>query len=225
MQKTPQPAHMTTTYTVCSPNNIPPYPISAAAISNSGHSPPPTPGLPSQPSPTTALRAQMQTPNPMQMAPQSQPSYSQALLTSLSVAVSSDNMPPSTSARSLIAPPDMAPPDMVPNFQEAPLIPLGKSGDDIMCFVQDLMEQDCATTSASIGLSVHHKDMAQYMYRNNGYGQQLEGHTSSHYVPVSSPSAASDQPCYSPITPVQSPISTCKPLYDTWPSIMTHSRQ
>ena len=218
MQETPQPAHMSATYTVCSPNAIPSYPISAAAISTGGHSPPPTPGLPPQPSPI-ALRAQMQqTSNPMQLAPQSQPNYSQPLQTSMSVIVSSDNMSPSTSAGLLIPPPDM-----VPNFQEVGTMAssLGnKSGDDFMCIMRDLMEHDCVTTSASIGLNVHHRDMeSQYMYSDNAYRQQMEGHVSSHYNPVTSPSSVSDQPCYSPITPVQSPLPTCKLLHDAEASV------
>lgn len=50
-----------------------------------------------------------------------------------------------------------------------------------------------------------------YMYSNpqNSYSQ-MDGsiqQQASPYIPVTSPSASSDQPCYSPVTPVQSPAN------------------
>ena len=203
MQETPQPSHMTSQYTVASPNvAISTYPVINDATSTGGNSPPLTPAHPPQ-TPLSSFGTQMQTTIPMHTTPKSQPGYSQSFQTPMTAVVSSDNMSP-TSSQQLVSPLDMVP------FQETGTS--GKSADDIISTIMsDFMEQDCATTSASMNPRMDHKNLgSQYMYNNCAYGQQLGGHMSYPYIPVISPSSASDQPCYSPITPVQSPIQTCE---------------
>ena len=86
------------------------------------------------------------------------------------------------------------------------------------------MGQDCSASAAAaaaatggmgvgVAMSMHvDKDMdTPYLYATppayiEGGVQQA---VASPYIPVTSPSTASDQPCYSPVTPVQSPAN-CK---------------
>ena len=193
MQETPQPPHISATpYTVCNS-------YSATAPPPAGNSPPATPGLPPQPSSPpnpVSIRAQMQTPNPPMHS-----GYSQSIVS------------PATTTRSLVSPPELVPTFADQSSSPAPPV-AGKGGDEFMFIMQDLMRQDCATNSAA-AMSIHQKEMeSHYMYSSSSYSQQLEGHVSSPYIPpVTSPSSASDQPCYSPITPVQSPLSASKSLY------------
>jgi len=198
MQETPQQSP----YTVCTsyPATAPPPPPSATQGVNS---PPATPGLPpQQPSTPPNPAGRMQTPHPpLHMATQS--SFSQSIVS------------PSTTARSLMSPPELVPSFSEPNNIASVVSSTGKGGDEFMFIMQDLMHQESATTSAAAavaGMGIHQKELeAHYLYSSSNYAQQLEGHVNSPYMPpVTSPSSASDQPCYSPITPVQSPHSASK---------------
>ena len=182
MQET-QPTHMTPYSVVCSPPPQPTVP-SYLPASKSGHSPPHTPGLaPTQPSPSpSAVRPQIQLSG-------QQPSYSQSIPPS-PLPVTSETMPSPSSSSNLLSSPDMG-------------TTSGKSGDDIMYIMRDLMGQECSSNTANVNV-ICGKDIESHFL----YGQ-IEGHmqqAASPYIPVTSPSAASDQPCYSPVTPVQAPL-------------------
>ena len=205
MQETPRPAHMTTTYSACSPTTIPSYP----APSTGGHSPPPTPGLPTKASPSP--NETIQTPTQIQLPAQTtQSGYSQAIVTPLPVMAETMTSP--SSSGNLISPDIVTINCSLPS-QEA-VASSGKGRDDILIIMQDLMGVN--SNSLSVNLNMHGKDIeshVQYLYGSpqSSYGQ-LEGHmqqAASPYVAANSPSAASDQPCYSPVTPVQSPPN-CK---------------
>ena len=84
-----------------------------------------------------------------------------------------------------------------------------------MVIMRDLMGQDGGSLG-SVNMGVHEKEMeTPYLYGNpQASYTQMEGsvqQAASPYIPVTSPSAASDQPCYSPVTPVQSPAN-CKSM-------------
>ncbi len=193
MQETP-------TYTVCNntyPSAAPPPPTQRA------NSPPATPGLPPQPSSpsTSGIRAQMPAPSPsLHMVTQS--GYTQQSIVS------------PTTSRTLVSPPELVPTFSEPNSIASVVSTAGKSGDEFMFIMQDLMRQECANSNAAAAaasMGIHQKDLeAHYMYSSASYGQQLEGVSSPYIPPATSPSSASDQPCYSPITPVQSPLSASR---------------
>lgn len=190
---------MTANFSVCSPSAIPAYPAaSTTASGGTGHSPPSTPGLPAQqlsPSPSAQMPPP---PNHMHLAPPAQPNYSSQSIPSTPLPITTpDAMASPASAGSLLTSEigscSLPTPEVVPHHEV-------RSGDEIIgSIMQDLMGQKQP--------AYHH------LYGNpqNSYSQ-LEGNlqqASSPYIPVTSPSAASDQPCYSPVTPVQSPAN-CK---------------
>lgn len=197
MQETPRPA-----YPVCSPSTIPSYPVPSVS---SGQSPPTTPGLPPQ---QTQSPVHIQTPGQIHLAN----SYSgQSISTPLTVSTDAISSP--TTSRTLMTPgPEMGNCPLTPEATSTctPGGPatgrgmMGKSGDDIVVSImRDLMGhgQECSSSTGCVGI-LHEKEIEpRYLYANP-----------SPYIPVASPSAASDQPCYSPVTPVQSP-STCKSLH------------
>lgn len=203
MQETgPRPTHIT------SYSPLPTYQAAPSAAATGGHSPPPTPGLAPQPSPSPSAHTHAQT-TPTQIhlpPPQSQqPSYSGGQSIHPTLAVTSDPVSsPSSTGNRIVH--DIQHSCSQPQQQDTAAQGPGKSGDDIMGIMHELMGPDCASSHAT--LTMHDKEIeTQYLYSNpqTSYGQQV----ASPYIPVTSPSAASDQPCYSPVTPIQSPTS-CK---------------
>ena len=218
MQETPAarpPLIPMNSYSVCSPSTLPPTyaalpahtpTASATAVATAGgqHSSPPTTpggGLPTQsspPPPPPPTSTQIHTPTtivtqggghfagPQPTQQQAQPTYPAG---NNADALSSPTCNPASSQ-------DPPPP---PHPQQ------GKTGDDLMIIMQDLMGQE----------NVGGGGVAMKSIEPTPYWAQLEGahhvvQVGSPYIPVTSPSAASDhQPCYSPVTPVQSP-QDCK---------------
>ncbi len=205
MQETPRAAHISpATYSVCSPSALPSY--AAAQSSSNIHSPPTTPGLPPPPQPSSdGMGTQMQ----------QNPSSIQA--------ISVDTLSSPASSTIMISPEMSA----CPLTQDIVIGGGGGSGtsgkrqEDINCIMRNLMGEECSNTP-NLALSLQEKEMdAQYLYVGaaaTSYAAQMETHmqqqqqqasSSSSYIPVTSPSVASDQQCYSPITPVHSPTN-CK---------------
>lgn len=209
MQETPRQAHLTGTYSVCSPSTY--SAPGATATRGPGHSPPPTPGLSATQQQQQQQQPQPQ-PSPSPVVPQIQPpthihlqqpsSYS---IPSTPLSVSNDPMVASPRTPEIIRCPTVPP-------QESAVRP-DKSGDEFNGILMNLMAQDCYATS--MGLNMHDKDIdaTTYLYGSPqaSYSQHGVQQSSSPYIPVTSPSASSDQPCYSPVTPVQSP-SSCKSM-------------
>lgn len=203
MQETPRPAHMTANFSVCSPPAIPAYPAaSTAASGGAGLSPPSTPGLTArQLSPSPSAQMPQPLPNRMHLAPPTQSSYSTQSIPSTPLSITTtDAIASPASAGSLLNPEigncSLPTPEVGPHHTHE-----GRSGDEIIGIMQDLMGQ---------------KQPSYHLYGNpqNSYSSQIEGNmqqAASPYIPVTSPSAASDQPCYSPVTPVQSPAN-CKSM-------------
>lgn len=203
MQETLRPAAHMTSY---SPSSVPSYLAPPASAANP-QSPPTTPAA--QPPPTSPHARLQPAPSQIHLAPQSTSSYP---IATQQLQVSADASP--STPRALMTPAEvvsLATPQEASGNQ-------GKGGDDIMFIMRDLMGQDCSSGSStlSVNINMQGKEIeAHYMYSNPQTSYtQLEGHVqqaASPYIPVTSPSAASDQPCYSPVTPVQSP-SNCKSI-------------
>lgn len=204
MQETPRPTHMSASYPACSPSAIPAYPVpsTAAGSGTGGHSPPPTPGLTAQqPSPS---------PSSTQM-PQTHllPTYSTQSIPSTPLSITTSDAMNSPTSANLLTPSGCT----LPTPQDVPHHIRGGDREAIIGIMIDLM-----------GSGQKEAEPPTYMYANppqSSYSQ-LDSNlpqASSPYIPVTSPSASSDQPCYSPVTPVQSPAN-CK--LATWKKKKRH---